>query len=228
MKHLGDIQKINGAEIPPVHIITGGSPCQDLSVAGLRKGIKHDDAGDDTTTRSGLAYDMFRIIKEMRNVDRGTNEPVRYPRFALWENVPGALSAKASDGEKGTAFQCVITELIRCKEGCEEAPVVPIPEKGWPHAGVILFADGTASIAWRVIDLQYYGCPQRRKRISLLCDYDGLSAPGIVFEQYPFAEHRSEVPPVGKSLSGNTDKSGEEREEASGTFEESTCGHNYG
>ena len=226
MKHLGDIQKINGDNVSPVHIIVGGSPCQDLSVAGLKAGMKHESNGDGETTRSGLAYDMFRIIREMRdNVDREAVKPVRYPRYALWENVPGALSAGAADGGKGTAFQVVLTEFIRAKEGCREAPIVPIPKDGWPHAGAIIFADGTASLAWRVIDLQFFGCPQRRKRISLLCDYDGLSAPSIVFEQYPGVECRRDVPPVGKGLSGNPDEGRTEREEAAGAVEESPDGH---
>lgn len=224
MKHLGDITKVKGNEIQPVDIIVGGSPCQDLSVAGLRKGIQHQEHGDGETTRSGLAYEMFRIIKEMRN-NETTDDAIRHPRFALWENVPGALSASAADGGKGTAFQCVLTEFIRCKEGCEEAAPVPIPKDGWPNAGAIIFADGHASLAWRVIDLQFYGCPQRRKRISLLCDYDGLSAPAINFESYPTAECRPEISAISEGMRGNPDACGTPREETAGTVAEGVDGY---
>ena len=118
MKHLGDITKINGAEIEPVDVITGGSPCQDLSVAGKRAGL----AG----ARSGLFMEQIRIVKEMREHDRAngrTGDMVR-PRFMVWENVPGAFSSN-----KGQDFAAVLEEIIRIAE--PEAPDIEVPEKGW-------------------------------------------------------------------------------------------------
>ena len=128
MKHLGDITKINGAEASPVNVIIGGSPCQDLSVAGKRAGL----AGE----RSGLFMEQLRIIKEMRkaDADRGrTGKDIR-PRFMVWENVPGAFSSN-----KGADFGAVLQETIRVI--CEEVPVVPMPNKGWPLAGC-LYGEG--------------------------------------------------------------------------------------
>ena len=132
MKHLGDITKLNGAKIPVVDVITGGSPCQDLSVAGLRKGMKHEANGDDETTRSGLFMDQVRIVKEMRQRDREngrTDVDVR-PRYMVWENVPGSFSSN-----EGKDFQAVLTEIVRIIE--PTAPDVPMPDKGWPYAGCI-------------------------------------------------------------------------------------------
>lgn len=132
MKHLGDITKINGAEIPVVDIITGGSPCQDLSVAGLRKGIQHGELGDEETTRSGLFMDQLRIVKEMRanDIRNGRSGVDVRPRYMVWENVPGAFSVN-----QGKDFQAVLTEIVRVIE--PTAPDVPLPEKGWPYAGCI-------------------------------------------------------------------------------------------
>lgn len=100
MRHLGDVTKINGAEIEPVDIITFGAPCQDLSVAGLRKGMKHEGHGDGETTRSGLFFEAIRIIKEMRNADRkrGRAGELIRPRYAIYENVPGAYSSNLGGG----------------------------------------------------------------------------------------------------------------------------------
>ena len=106
MKHYGDVTKINGAELEPVDVLTFGSPCQDLSVAGKRAGLKHEDNGDDETTRSGLFMEAVRIIREMREATNG-----RYPTFALWENVPGAFSSN-----KGEDFRIVLEEFIKIKE----------------------------------------------------------------------------------------------------------------
>lgn len=122
MKHLGDISKVNGAEIEPVDIITFGSPCQDLSVAGKRAGLKHEDNGDDETTRSGLFMEAVRIIKEMREKTNG-----QYPRFAVWENVPGAFSSN-----NGQDFRIVLQELIQVAEPYAVMPEVP--PKGWAYA----------------------------------------------------------------------------------------------
>ena len=167
MKHLGDIQKIDGTKIPPVDVITFGAPCQDLSVAGKRAGMKHKDLGDEETTRSGLFYEAVRLIKEMRSVERrtadGSNSVERYPRFAIYENVPGALSSAG-----GEDWRLVLEYLASV---AEEGVSIPLPPKGkWEHAGCIV-GDGW-SLAWRLMDGQYFGCPQRRKRVCCLLSLD--------------------------------------------------------
>ena len=170
MKHLGDVSKIHGREIAPVDVVTFGSPCQDMSIAGKRAGLLHTAKGDDTTTRSGLFYEAIRIMKEMREATHG-----KYPSFAVWENVPGALTST-----KGEDFRCVIQELLQIAEGGELS--VPRPANGkWLHAGEIL-ADH-CSIAWRILDAQYWGVPQRRKRIYLVADFGGQRAGEILFER---------------------------------------------
>ena len=169
MKHLGDISKINGAEIEPVNVITFGSPCQDLSVAGKRAGLKHEDNGDDETTRSGLFMEAIRIIKEMRDKTNG-----EYPRFAVWENVPGAFSSN-----KGEDFRIVLEELIKIVE--PNAVVPKVPQKGWAYADSYC-GDGW-SLAYRVLDAQYWGVPQRRRRIYLVADFGGQCAREILFER---------------------------------------------
>lgn len=171
MKHLGDITKLNGAKIPPVDVITGGSPCQDLSLAGTRSGL----AGE----RSGLFRDMVRVIKEMREHDRasGRADDLLRPRFVVWENVPGAFSSN-----EGRDFQAVLTEFIRIAD--PEAPDVPLPRNGkWPHAGCLHDLLGRFSIAWRLHDAQFWGVAQRRKRIALVVDLGGLAAPEVLFER---------------------------------------------
>ena len=169
MKHLGDISKINGAEIEPVDIITFGSPCQDLSVAGKRAGLKHEDNGDDETTRSGLFMEAVRIIKEMREKTNG-----EYPRFAVWENVPGAFSSN-----KGEDFRIVLEELVKIVEPTAVMPAVP--QFGWAYADSYC-GDGW-SLAYRVFDAQYWGVPQRRRRIYLVADFGGQCAREILFER---------------------------------------------
>lgn len=170
MIHLGDITKIDGKRIEPVDVIVGGSPCQDLSVAGKRAGL----AGE----RSGLYMDQIRIIKEMRDADhqRGRPDELCRPRYMVWENVPGAFSS-----QKGADFAAVIEEVIRVVE--PQAPDVPVPEKGWPTAGCIYDDMGRWSVAWRVHDAQFWGVPQRRRRIALVADFGGLSAPEVLFER---------------------------------------------
>lgn len=169
MKHLGDISKINGAEIEPVDIITFGSPCQDLSVAGKRAGLKHEDNGDEETTRSGLFMEAVRIIKEMRGATNG-----RYPAFALWENVPGAFSSN-----KGEDFRVVLEELIKIVEPTAKMP--PCDKNGWPYADCYM---GTGwSLAYRVFDAQHWGVPQRRRRIHLVLDLRGERAHKVLFER---------------------------------------------
>ena len=170
MKHLGDVQKINGAEIDPVDVITFGSPCQDMSVAGKRAGLMHEGKGDVCTTRSGLFIEAIRIIREMRQATNG-----KYPAFAVWENVPGAFSSNG-----GADFKTVLEELASVAQG--ERVSVPFPEKRrWLNAGEIV-GDGF-SIAWRVLDAQYWGVPQRRKRIYLVADFAGGRAGEILFER---------------------------------------------
>lgn len=162
MKHLGSVTDVKGDEVEPVDIITFGSPCQDLSVAGKQAGIH---AGE----RSNLFFEAIRIIKEMRD---GTSD--QYPRFAVWENVPGAFSSN-----RGRDFQAVLQAFCGI---CETEPVpVPEPPKGkWKSAGCIVGIGW--SLAWRVYDAQFWGVPQRRKRIYLIADFGSERAGQILFE----------------------------------------------
>ena len=174
MKNYGDICQIKGYEVPLVDVITGGSPCQDLSVAGKRAGLKHSEMGDDETTRSGLFMEQIRIIKEQRNESknqlsmRQSVVDLRHiqPRYTVWENVCGAFSSN-----NGEDFRAVLEET--CKVADENA-YVPGLAKGqkWANAGCIM-GDGY-SVAWRVHDAQFWGVPQRRKRICVLADYGGV------------------------------------------------------
>lgn len=169
MKHLGDVSKVKGGEIEPVDIITFGSPCQDMSIAGKRAGLKHADMGNDETTRSGLFLEAIRIIKEMREATNGV-----YPRYAIWENVPGAFSSN-----RGEDFRTVLEEFIRVKE--KDAVMPAVPQAGWAYADCIS-GDGW-SIAYRVFDAQYWGVPQRRRRIYLVADFRGECAQEILFKR---------------------------------------------
>ena len=193
MKHLGSVTDINGAEIEPVDVITFGSPCQDLSVAGKRAGLKHTENGDDETTRSGLFMEAIRIIKEMREATNGV-----YPRIAVWENVPGAFSSN-----KGLDFRVVLEELIRIAEPTAVMPEVP--KAGWAYADV--YSGDGWSLAYRVLDAQYWGVPQRRRRIYLVADFRGQCAGKISFER--------------EGLRGYFAQSGAEREAVAGYAE--TC-----
>ena len=158
MKHYGDISTIDGSELEPVDIISFGSPCQNLSVAGKREGLDGD--------RSSLFYEAIRIVKEMREATNG-----KYPRYIVWENVPGAFSSN-----KGEDFKAVLTEICKVKD---EQVSISKPAK-WENAGRIM-GDGY-SVAWRLLDAQYWGVPQRRQRIYLVADFDGGSAGKILFE----------------------------------------------
>ena len=158
MKHYGDITTIDGSELEPVDIISFGSPCQNLSVAGKREGLDGD--------RSSLFYEAIRIIKEMREATNG-----KYPRYIVWENVPGAFSSN-----KGEDFKAVLEEICKVKD---EQVSISKPAK-WENAGRIM-GDGY-SVAWRLLDAQYWGIPQRRQRIYLVADFDGGSAGKILFE----------------------------------------------
>lgn len=183
IKHLGDICKINGAEIEPVWCITGGSPCQDLSIAGKRAGL----AG----ARSGLFMEQVRIVKEMREADKRngrTGDMVR-PRYLVWENVVGAFSSN-----KGKDFAAVLEEIIKIVE--PEAPGIEVPEKGWPTwGGYHDEVGGRWSVVWRTHDAQYWGVPQRRRRISVVADFGGDTASEIQFDR--------------KNVSGDITESGE-------------------
>ncbi|MEG1565027.1 MAG: DNA cytosine methyltransferase [Bacteroides sp.] len=168
IKHYLNVCDINGADIEPVDIITFGSPCQDMSIAGTREGLKHSEQGDDRTTRSGLFYEAVRIINEMRKATNG-----EYPKYAIWENVPGAFSS-----QKGEDFRAVLEELAKVKDS---DAIIPRPPKDkWADAGAVL-GDGW-SIAWRVLDAQFHGIPQRRRRIILVTDFTDGRAGEILFE----------------------------------------------
>lgn len=179
MIHLGDITQIDGGEIEPVDVITFGSPCQDLSIAGQRAGL----AGE----RSGLFLAAVRVIREMRCKTHG-----KYPAFALWENVPGAFSSN-----RGEDFRRVLQELAVL---CDDTVLIPRPAGRWLTAGEVMGDD--YSIAWRVMDAQYWGVPQRRRRIALVVDFGGQRASQILFE------------PAG--MSGDTYPSGAETQGAAG------------
>ena len=230
MKHYGDITKIDGHFVPIVDVVCGGSPCQDLSIAGGRKGLQGE--------RSGLFMEQVRIVKEMRdecerrlrlrgaNVDAGCIRP----RYLIWENVDGARS---SGDPKGEDFRIVLEEI--CKIADENA-TVPRLEGGqrWEKCGCIM-GDGF-SVAWRLHDAQFHGVPQRRRRLCVLADFNGDTAPRMVFELFRKtvqtdtnqavgdigAESRSEIQSQCESLSGHTQTSGEEGQGASANIERST------
>ena len=177
MLHLGDITKINGADVPPVNVIIGGSPCQDLSVAGKRAGLSGE--------RSGLFMEQLRIIKEMRRKDIENGAVIPRPRYMVWENVTGAFSSN-----KGRDFKTVLEETIGVVT--EVKPDIPISKEGWHYSGCIM-GEGF-SLAWRVFDAQFWGVPQRRRRIALVADFGGFTAPEILFERKSV---RGYTPPSG-------------------------------
>lgn len=180
MKHLGDITLIDGSKIEPVDVITFGSPCQDLSIAGKRAGL----AGQ----RSGLFMEAVRIIKQMQEATNG-----EYPKYAVWENVPGAFSSN-----KGKDFLAVLEELIRIKE-----PTISLPEppkSKWSKAGEI--SGSGWSLAWRTMDAQYWGVPQRRLRISLVLDLTGQRAGEILFEPESLRGHFAPSITPGQATAG--------------------------
>ena len=170
VKHYGDVSAISGADLPPVDIITFGSPCQDMSIAGKRDGLDG--------SRSSLFYEAIRIVKEMRCKTNGEK-----PRFIVWENVPGAFSSN-----KGQDFKAVLEAVISVKE---PSASVPAPEKkGWPDADYYV-GDGW-SVAYRVFDAQWWGVPQRRKRIYLVADFADQSAPEILFNSEGLSRYSAE------------------------------------
>ena len=181
VEHLGSVTDIDGAKIPPVDIITFGSPCQDLSVAGKQAGLDGE--------RSGLFNEAIRIINEMREATNG-----RYPTFIIWENVPGAFNSN-----KGHDFLQVLRQITKAD--------IPMPECGkWAKSGMVQC--GGVQVAWRQLDAQYWGVPQRRKRIFLVADFGGFRADEILFDP--------------ESLPWNFAKSGTPRERASANAKRST------
>ena len=184
MEHLGDITKISGKDAPVVNVVIGGSPCQDLSIAGKRAGL----AG----ARSGLFMEQIRIIKEMRKTDedRGRKGTDIRPRFMVWENVPGAFSSNG-----GEDFRAVLEETVQI---ADENALIPRPPGGKWHTSGCIVGNGY-SISWRVLDAQFWGVPQRRRRIALVADFGGHAAPEILFE-------RSGVP--GDPAAGGTAREG--------------------
>lgn len=165
VKHYGDVSQMDGGEIEPVDIITFGSPCQDMSIAGKREGLEG--------SRSSLFYEAIRIVKEMREATNG-----EYPKYIIWENVTGAFSSN-----KGEDFRAVLEAVCSVKENKAD---IPRYEK-WPNAGLVMADD--FSVAWRVFDAQYWGVPQRRKRIYLVADFDGQCAGKILFESEGVSGH---------------------------------------
>lgn len=185
MIHLGDITKIHGYDAPAVDCIIGGSPCQDLSIAGNRAGLQGE--------RSGLFMEQIRIIKEMRERDKSAGRAGQYvrPRYMVWKNVPGAFSS-----HKGNDFAAVLEETVHIIE--PEAPPIPVPKKGWPTSGCLMGAEW--SLVWRVFDAQFWGVPQRRKRIALVADFGGESAPEILFERKGLSWNPNKSRPEGKTI----------------------------
>lgn len=180
MIHYGDIKTLSGSTLPPVDVIIGGSPCQDLSVAGKRAGL----AGE----RSNLFLEQIRIVKEMQDATDNL-----FPRYMVWENVPGALSSN-----RGEDFRQVLQEII----GIQENRPIPRPEK-WRTSGCIL-GDGY-SVAWRILDAQFWGVPQRRRRIALVADFRGQSAPEILFIRRGLQGNPTQAEKEGKAGAGTAD-----------------------
>ena len=193
MIHLGDITKIHGGEAPVVDVVIGGSPCQDLSIAGKRAGL----AG----ARSGLYMEQIRIVKEMREHDMASGRTGEFlrPRYMVWENVPGAFSSNG-----GKDFAAVLEEAIRVAE--PEAPDIEVPEKGWnTWGGYHDEVGGRWSVAWRVLDAQHWGVPQRRRRIALVADFGGDTAWEISFERQSMSGYPAESGAEGERPSADAE-----------------------
>ena len=170
VQHFGDVSELSGAELPPVDIITFGSPCQDLSVAGRRAGLEGE--------RSGLFHQAVRIIREMREKTNGER-----PRYCVWENVPGAFSSNG-----GEDFRAVLSAFVGIKEPAAEVPAPP--KNGWPYADV--YMGNGWSVAYRLLDAQFWGVPQRRARIFLVADLGGESAGDILFKSEGLSGYSAE------------------------------------
>ncbi len=183
MLHLGDITEINGKTIEPVDIISMGSPCQDLSIAGKQQGL--------TGERSGLFFEGIRIVREMQEATNG-----KYPRFLVWENVNGAIYSN-----KGYDFRTVLEEISKTD--------IPMPNSGkWAGAGMV--RSDKCEIAWRILNAQYFGVPQRRKRIYLVADFGGDCAGKILFDAKSVCGDSSEILPKTDNASARIKNSVEE------------------
>ena len=183
MAHLGDITKMNGAEIEPVDVITFGSPCQNLSIAGNGKGL----AGQE----SSLFFEAVRVIQEMRCATNG-----KFPQIVIWENVYGAFSST-----QGEDFRTVIETLWKICEGDDSVPRYAEDKRGrqkWPHTGFVL--GDHSSIAWRGLDAQGWGVPQRRKRVFVVLDLGGQCAGRILFEREGLRRDFKKVRRTGETL----------------------------
>ena len=191
VKYYGDVCKLKGTELEPVDVVTAGFPCQSVSISGRREGLKHIEHGGEKTTRSGLFYEAVRIIKEMREATNG-----KYPRYAVAENVPGLFSSQG-----GEDFRTVLEELARVKGGEVH---VPKPEGKWTKAGEIVGDD--FSIAWRVLDSQYWGTAQRRARVYIIADFGGESAGKILFESEGMWRNTSEGIGQGQGITGSIEE----------------------
>ena len=198
MKHLGDITKIHGDQIEPVDCITFGSPCQGLSMAGKRLGFDDD--------RSVLFLDAARIIKEMRTATNGM-----YPTFAVWENVPGAFSSNG-----GEDFRAVLEELARVEQPDASIPRPSGRGSRWSKAGAI--AGNGWSLAWRQLDAQYWGVPQRRKRIALVVDFGGQRAAEILFERTGVSGHLDESIQAWEATPGSSQASPSGRDRGGNSY----------
>lgn len=180
IQHLGDITKINGGEIPPVDIISFGSPCQNLSTAGNQKGLDGE--------KSQLFFEAIRIIYEMRGATNGKN-----PKYIIWENVAGAFSSN-----KGQDFRRVLEEITKT--------YIPMPNsRRWATSGMVRSTAG--STAWRQLDAQYWGVPQRRKRIYLVHNFNGERAPEILFECESVLGYTAQGRTEGKNIAGSAGNS---------------------
>ena len=196
MKHYGDITKLSGYDLPIVDVITGGSPCQDLSVAGKRAGL----AGE----RSGLFVEQIRLVKEMRTRDGRDNGRSGFlvrPRYMVWENVPGAFSSNNGDD-----FKAVLEKIVGIVE-TDVPDLRTVVRGGWTKSGCLYSQLGNWSIAWTVHNAAEWGVPQRRVRISVVADFGGLSAPEILFERKGLSRDPESCRETRKETAGATEAS---------------------
>ena len=205
MKHFGDITKIKGTDVPIVDIVTGGSPCQDLSVAGQRAGLDGE--------RSSLFMEQIRLIKEMRDADKRNGQPddLLRPRFMVFENVEGLLSSGRNYA--GEDFRRVLEETAKIADSSASIPRLPTGQT-WSHAGAVM--GDRWSLAWRLHDGQFWGksiispdgkvvkrgTPQRRRSLCLVADFRGQSAPEILFESESLSGH---IEPSGETWQGTAE-----------------------
>ena len=180
VKQYGDITQIDGTKVDPVDILCAGSPCQDLSVAGKRAGLEGN--------RSSLFHEAIRIMREMREKTNG-----EYPKYFVWENVPGAFSSN-----RGQDFRAVLEEITESE--------IPMPESGkWAEAGMV--RSSKCALEWRVLDAQYWGVPQRRKRVFLVADFTNRCSGEILFERESVCGNPAESKRTGKETARNAGRS---------------------